>query len=892
MNERQQKLTQFIPNFGGTLLVVFFLLGCQQEISEVEKFSSQSSESSASEGMVSLTVSLGAESTADRRHLQQSLADSMVIRVSGCVSSNNYLKTISESATLDLYRNDVGCRVSVEQFEFESSIYFVRPGSVFDTEEEGLTPFVNASGEQLLVRVVQQLPDPISGTEQVAFDIVELDAGNGMVLNFPTVRVVATDTQTNEVEAALMSFTFTRSGSTTGNLSVNYNIAGDAILNQDYTKPAGSTIIIPNGASSADLVIRILNDTVMEPSKSIVATVDVAAGYIADTAAAGITLDDDDNGPPTNARMVWLQPSGITLTGNGVSPWNDSSGKSHPATQGSSNRRPKLATAAINGQNAVRFNAGNSQYLTIANHADINSAASYLHRSFAFALKTPDDVTRRQVIWDEGTDARGFGIYIEGGRLYFNTWNTVVSDPEVWAPVNISVPITTGTKYIFRMTFDAVARQIKLYRNGVLVDSAGGIGPIYAHSEVIGIGALSGTSNFPTTSSGSVYFDGTIAEILLYNGPLSQTEFTGIDQYLSQKFAIPIPKALSISANKPSILENAGQSVLVTVTRSLITSEAETFTFGVSGSAVGGSDYAPFTTSVTIQAFENSTTFPIFVTNDTEKEDTETIDITLDPAPGYQIPLPLSINVLDDDTFTPPLAGFVLWLNAEAGVQVDSGNKVGQWNDASGASHNATQSGNRKPLFVANGMGSTPALQFDGSNDYLAIANHADLNSGTYPAKTLAIAFRTPSAVANIRKVIWEQGNTTRGLNVYIDHGYVYANVWNSTTWGPVFTRSPITENTNYYVIMEFDSTSKQVRLNVNGVDATPGFNANVTSLPAHSSGIGLGGINTATKFHDNASSGSTNYFNGLIAEILVFNRILTLSDKDNLKEYLERHLP
>ena len=67
------------------------------------------------------------------------------------------------------------------------------------------------------------------------------------------------------------------------------------------------------------------------------------------------------------------------------------------------------------------------------------------------------------------------------------------------------------------------------------------------------------------------------------------------------------------------------------------------------------------------------------------------------------------------------------------------------------------------------------------------------------------MVFQTGSNVTN-RRVIFEEGGTIRGLNLYINSGNLYAGAWNTANdgagapWSFTFTNTPISASTNYIV--------------------------------------------------------------------------------------------
>ena len=106
-----------------------------------------------------------------------------------------------------------------------------------------------------------------------------LFAENGL----PTVTVAATDaTATIGNAADTATWTFTRTGSTTGSITVNFKFTGTAVKWIDYRRPEGdmpATVVIPAGAMSAALTIKaIANSTNANPQTAILSLLD-GTGY-------------------------------------------------------------------------------------------------------------------------------------------------------------------------------------------------------------------------------------------------------------------------------------------------------------------------------------------------------------------------------------------------------------------------------------------------------------------------------------------------------------------------------------------------------------------------------------------------------------------------------------
>jgi hypothetical protein len=108
-----------------------------------------------------------------------------------------------------------------------------------------------------------------------------------------TITVTASAATTSEAGAPAQ-FTIARTGSTAWPLTVSYTVAGNAAAGTDYTALAGS-VVIPEGASSADITLSVIDDTAPEADEAVVLTLAAGAFYIVGaTSSASITIVDDE----------------------------------------------------------------------------------------------------------------------------------------------------------------------------------------------------------------------------------------------------------------------------------------------------------------------------------------------------------------------------------------------------------------------------------------------------------------------------------------------------------------------------------------------------------------------------------------------------------------------
>ncbi|MBD2301822.1 hypothetical protein H6G28_24990 [Nostoc sp. FACHB-190] len=122
------------------------------------------------------------------------------------------------------------------------------------------------------------------------------------ILSNPTVSLALSSTSVNEDGSSNLIYTFTRSGSTTNTLKVNYSVGGTATFNSDYRQLGATsftsttgTITFAAGATTATLTIDPTADTTFETNENVTLTLADGSGYtIATTTALTGTIVNDD----------------------------------------------------------------------------------------------------------------------------------------------------------------------------------------------------------------------------------------------------------------------------------------------------------------------------------------------------------------------------------------------------------------------------------------------------------------------------------------------------------------------------------------------------------------------------------------------------------------------
>jgi len=187
-------------------------------------------------------------------------------------------------------------------------------------------------------------------------------------------------------------------------------------------------------------------------------------------------------------------------------------------------------------------------------------------------------------------------------------------------------------------------------------------------------------------------------------------------------------------------------------------------------------------------------------------------------------------------------------------------------------------------------------LDFDGVEDYVSIANSADINTGgPYSDRTIEAWFYAEDVNKTTKQVIFEEGGGTRGLNIYIDNGALYVGGWNlpsnQSNWaGTWLSTTSISSQRWHHVTLRLENGTNTV-----GADKFKGFLDGVefgsgdgAALYAHGGNISMG-RNGSTRFHDGNDGSAGEYFEGKIEEFRIWNEARTL---DDIKNDMYRELP
>jgi hypothetical protein len=189
---------------------------------------------------------------------------------------------------------------------------------------------------------------------------------------------------------------------------------------------------------------------------------------------------------------------------------------------------------------------------------------------------------------------------------------------------------------------------------------------------------------------------GDLAELIIYDRPLSSVERKAVEDHLALKYALYVP-----TLDAPTITPN-GSTSSAAVQVSLAAAPGSVVYYTLDGS----------------EPSDSSTQYvdPLVLTTPT------TVRARAYRAGSNPSPI-ATARFLNGDTPAPArVAGLKLWVKADAGVVV-SGGLVSAWADQSGAGNHLVQATpSNQPLFVEGAANGRPVVRFDGQGDVLSFA--------------------------------------------------------------------------------------------------------------------------------------------------------------------------
>ena len=227
---------------------------------------------------------------------------------------------------------------------------------------------------------------------------------------------------------------------------------------------------------------------------------------------------------------------------------------------------------------------------------------------------------------------------------------------------------------------------------------------------------------------------------------------------------------------------------------------------------------------------------------------------------------------VDAATTAVPRSGMVLSLRPDFELTANSSNQISAIGDASGSGNGASQtSSSNKPTLVNNAINGLPAINFSSSQFLQLPSGLSNFTSGM-----TAFVVAKPASVSSGAR-LFDFGNGSASDNVLLDEPTSTGAslvVYNGSTPTTLTASSAVT--LGEFQLLEFNHNgSANATIFTNGLpDASSSSMNNISNVARADNFIGQ-------------ASGGGNYFQGQIAELLIYNSSLSASDQSYVESYL-----
>ncbi len=433
------------------------------------------------------------------------------------------------------------------------------------------------------------------------------------VLDVPTITLAVSPASVTEDGTSNLIYTFTRTGSTTNPLTINYSIGGTATNGTDYASiPAG--VIFAANSATATVIVDPTPDTTAESNETVILTLATGTGYTIGTTTA-VTGTITNVTLPTITLAV--SPSSVTEDGtqNLIYTFTRTGSTTNPLTVNYS-----VAGTATNGTDYASIPAG---VIFAANSATATVIVD----------PTPDTTaeSNETVIL---TLATGTG-YTIGTTTAVTGTITNVTLPTITLAVSPSSVTEDGTQNLI-YTFTRTGSTTNPLTVNYSVAGTATNGTDYAS---IPAGVIFAANSATAT----VIVDPTPDTTAESNETVILTLATGTGYTIGTTTAVTgtitnvtLP-TITLAVSPSSVTEDGTQNLIYTFTRTGSTTNPLTVNYSVAGTATNGTDYASIPAGVIFAANSATATVIVDPTPDTTAESNETVILTLATGTGYTV---------------------------------------------------------------------------------------------------------------------------------------------------------------------------------------------------------------------------------------------------------------
>lgn len=245
----------------------------------------------------------------------------------------------------------------------------------------------------------------------------------------------------------------------------------------------------------------------------------------------------------TNTLKLWLKAdAGVTQSGGSVSAWADQSGNGFNSVAPNAGAEPTFVASdpLLAGKPTLRFD-GSSDYLQNTTFNSLQNVTGFT----AFWIARPDTITPNQFVFESPNDASRSATYqfsSNFGFLYAGGDAQAGGSYGQYAPGGGYTTAYTMAETVYDGTQSTDATRLRGFTNAVPVTFSAIIGGIPSSI----VSTYSGYTAGARHLNANTFYDGDLAEVLIYDTTLSTTDRRSVEEYIFAKYGIPEPTSVML----------------------------------------------------------------------------------------------------------------------------------------------------------------------------------------------------------------------------------------------------------------------------------------------------------------------------------------------------------
>lgn len=546
--------------------------------------------------------------------------------------------------------------------------------------------------------------------------------------------------------------------------------------------------------------------------------------------------------PQRSSNMLFWLRSDLDLqySGTAISNWKDQSGNGRDYSQPNPTNQPTLVASdpLANGLPSLSFNGSTNYLKLLSTQGTPLAGPDVTHGISIFIVAKPTTMATGKRLLDFGTASNNFVSLYENANKPFFIVNKSGSGQSL---VGTSVLSTSAYQLIEVTQGPSGTSNTNQYLNG---NPNGGPSNVFTWTTTNQLSNTIGTSVAGISSS--YCYNGNICEVLVYSGDVDTATRQSIEKYVFDKYNF----ILNSAPAAPTITPSKGITSVSTVT---ITGTAGTklwYTLDGLTPVVGHADTFLYTSPFNASVGSITTVKAIATVPFAPPSPVTSVTFAVDP---------LASGI--------PTDSMAIWLRSDLGVTTFGGSNVGFWQNLSGNQYQYAI-GENQPQLVMNEINGLPAISFSSSNQsYMSISplvmdfsgwtafaviKQDALGSGA--TGTLISTFEAPSNSLSVLN----NSSANYALQMDFASGSWTVNANNIVPVGSVLLAEGVTQSGTGVIYL-------------NGIQQAQG------TLPIWDSSYAFIGRHPAYG----------NYYNGKIAEVLLWGRDLSNAERQSVEAYL-----